>query len=55
MYVCVCVCVSHAADDIEHGVLRGNSPTASNIWALIGLRALARGPFKHSDPRVNKV
>uniref|UniRef100_A0A061R7D0 Duf547-domain-containing protein n=1 Tax=Tetraselmis sp. GSL018 TaxID=582737 RepID=A0A061R7D0_9CHLO len=40
-----------SADDIEHGVLRGNRPSPASLFALIGRPQWAEGHFKRSDPR----
>lgn len=46
----------YSADDMENGVLRGNRPAASNLWALVGLPGLSGGQFPDkSDPRRGKV
>ena len=45
-----------AADDMENGVLRGNRPAASNLWAVIGLPQFSGGQFPDKiEPRRNKV
>ena len=44
------------ADDMENGVLRGNRPAASNLWAVIGLPQFSGGQFPNKgDPRRSKV
>lgn len=46
----------YSADDMENGVLRGNRPAASNLWALVGLPQLSGGQFPDkSDPRRARV
>lgn len=48
----------YSADDLENGVLRGNRPPASDVFALLGLTWLAKLPFGGSgsgDPRRAKV
>ena len=40
-----------SADDIEHGILRGNASTPASPWNLIGLSSLAPPTFRASDPR----
>ena len=45
-----------AADDMENGVLRGNRPAASNLWAILGLPQFSKGQFPDpNDPRRKKV
>jgi hypothetical protein len=41
----------YSADDLENGILRGNSPAASSIGMLLGFPALSQGPFVTGDPR----
>lgn len=45
----------YSADDMEHGVLRGNRPGAASLASLLGVPHLGRGPFAASDPRAAKV
>mmetsp|Transcript_28430 Transcript_28430/g.80226 ORF Transcript_28430/g.80226 Transcript_28430/m.80226 type:complete len:603 (+) Transcript_28430:121-1929(+) len=40
-----------SGDDIEHGVLRGNKTSPSNVLVLLGLGKFASGYFKKEDPR----
>jgi hypothetical protein len=40
-----------SSQDIEDGVLRGNSPAAASLGTLLGFPALSSGPFSSSDPR----
>lgn len=40
-----------SADDIEHGVLRGNAPSPGSIFSLLGVSSLAQNTFSLSDPR----
>lgn len=51
--------LEYSADDLEHGVLRGNRPPPSSLPALllglVGLRARAPGPFADGDPRGRAV
>jgi hypothetical protein len=42
-------------DDLENGILRGNSPAASTIGMLLKLPWLSKGPFKAGDPRAQHV
>lgn len=44
-----------SANDMEHGVLRGNRATPVNPWVLLGLPNLSSGYFKPSDPRALQV
>ena len=37
--------------DMEDGVLRGNSPAAASLGMLLGIPKLSSGPFDESDPR----
>jgi hypothetical protein len=39
------------ADDVEHGVLRGNKPSPASLFALIGKPHWAGPIFKEGDPR----
>lgn len=39
------------ADDIEHGILRGNATAPASLGALLKLPFLARPQFKKGDPR----
>ena len=44
--------VMYTCDDIEHGCLRGNQPSAASIGAIVGFPKLSRGPFANpNDPR----
>ena len=41
---------------MENGVLRGNKPAASSLWAILGLPQFSAGQFPDkSDPRRAKV
>ncbi len=41
----------YSADDLENGVLRGNSPGAAALGSLLGVPWLSKGPFGPGDPR----
>jgi hypothetical protein len=45
----------YVLDDLENGILRGNSPAASTIGMLLKLPWLSKGPFKAGDPRAQHV
>jgi hypothetical protein len=45
----------YVLDDLENGILRGNSPAASTIGMLLKLPWLSKGPFKGADPRAQHV
>jgi hypothetical protein len=45
----------YVLDDLENGILRGNSPAASTIGMLLKLPWLSKGPFKGGDPRAQHV
>jgi hypothetical protein len=45
----------YVLDDLENGILRGNSPAASTLGMLLKLPWLSKGPFKAGDPRVQHV
>lgn len=40
-----------SANDIEHGILRGNAPSPASPWSLLGFPSLAKRTFRSSDPR----
>jgi len=40
------------ANDIEHGVLRGNAASPASPFVLLGLPQLAGRTFKAGDPRL---
>ena len=44
-----------SANDMEHGVLRGNRPTPASPWVLLGVPNWSSGYFKSSDPRAAHV
>ena len=41
----------YSANDIEHGVLRGNKPSPASPFSLLGLSSLASPTFRSPDPR----
>lgn len=45
----------YVLDDLENGILRGNSPAASTIGMLLKLPWLSKGPFKAGNPRAQHV
>ena len=45
----------YSADDIEHGILRGNRPTAASIPVLLGHPEWSKGYFKKDDIRLKLV
>ena len=45
----------YSANDMEHGVLRGNRPTPASPWVLLGVPQWSSGYFKATDPRVAYV
>ena len=45
----------YSANDMEHGVLRGNRPTPASPWVLLGVPQWSSGYFKPSDPRAAHV
>lgn len=45
----------YSADDMEHGVLRGNKAGAASLAALLGKPEWGRGPFGEGDPRLTQV
>lgn len=45
----------YSADDIEHGILRGNRPTAASLPVLLGHPEWSNGYFKKDDPRLSQV
>jgi hypothetical protein len=40
-----------SSNDIEHGVLRGNSPSPASLFSLLGKPQWAGPTFKAGDPR----
>ena len=44
-----------AANDIEHGVLRGNAASPASPFVLVGLPQLAGKTFRKGDPRLAQV
>ena len=46
---------NYSADDIEHGILRGNKPTAASLSVLLGHPEWSKGYFKKTDPRLKQV
>lgn len=44
-----------SANDMEHGVLRGNRPTPASPWVLLGVPQWSSGYFKATDPRAAYV
>lgn len=66
---CVCACrlsffdsikyvigeQEYSANDMEHGVLRGNKASPTNPWVLIGLPKFSSGYFKAEDARTALV
>ena len=47
--------MDYSADDIEHGILRGNRPTAGSLSVLVGHPEWSQGYFKKTDPRLKQV
>lgn len=47
--------LDYSADDMEHGILRGNSPTAASLSVLVGHPEWSKGYFKKDDPRLKQV
>ncbi len=45
----------YSANDMEHGVLRGNRPTPASPWVLLGVPQWSSGYFKPSDPKAAHV
>ncbi|KAL3141127.1 hypothetical protein ABBQ38_003478 [Trebouxia sp. C0009 RCD-2024] len=45
----------YSANDMEHGVLRGNRPTPASPWVLLGVPQWSSGYFKATDPRAAYV
>ncbi|KAL3162490.1 hypothetical protein ABBQ32_010153 [Trebouxia sp. C0010 RCD-2024] len=45
----------YSANDMEHGVLRGNRPTPASPWVLLGVPQWSPGYFKATDPRAAYV
>lgn len=45
----------YSANDIEHGILRGNKASPTNPWVLVGLPSLSSGYFKSDDARAALV
>ena len=45
----------YSADDIEHGVLRGNRPASASLPVLLGHPEWSSGHFKRGDPRLKQV
>lgn len=44
-----------SADELEHGVLRGNSPSPASLLALLGRPQWARPTFREGDARARLV
>jgi len=42
-----------SANDIEHGILRANSPSPASIWSILGFPKFASKTFSSGDPRAN--
>jgi glutaredoxin len=40
-----------SANDIEHGILRGNAPSPASLWNILGLSTFAQPTFPSGDPR----
>lgn len=40
-----------SANDIEHGILRGNAPSPASLWNILGISSLAHPMFPPRDPR----
>ena len=47
--------IEYSANDIEHGILRGNRPSPASPAVLIGRPQWAGGYFKQNDPRMQQV
>ena len=47
--------IEYSANDIEHGILRGNRPSPASPAVLIGRPQWAGGYFKQHDPRMQQV
>ena len=47
--------LDYSADDMEHGILRGNAPTAGSLSVLVGHPEWSKGYFKKDDPRLKQV
>lgn len=47
--------LDYSADDIEHGCLRGNRPTAGSLSVLVGHPEWSQGYFKKENPRLKQV
>ena len=47
--------LDYSADDMEHGILRGNAPTAASLSVLVGHPEWSKGFFKNKDPRLKQV
>ena len=45
----------YSADDIEHGILRGNRPASASLPVLLGHPEWSSGHFKRGDPRLKQV
>ena len=45
----------YSANDMEHGVLRGNRPSPASPWVLLGVPQWSPGYFKATDPRAAYV
>jgi len=44
-----------SADDVEHGVLRGNKPSPASLFAILGKPQWAGPIFKQGDPRAQQA
>ena len=40
-----------SANDIEHGILRGNAPSPASLWSILGISSLAKPTFSSGDSR----